>query len=145
MKSFRLAEVLDVRAIFPRVSAVASRILPHDHLTMSFHDGEGHVVVEAASNDDFPSFDRVTVDDSCLRALNEPFFIAADFLKEPLPIQDPRDLNERIVSMGYRSLLRVHLRARDERIGITFWSKRPHAFTTDDVSAARRVAEHVAL
>src|SRR5262249_10325134 len=140
-----ISEVLDVRAIFPRVSAVAYRILPHDRLTMSFHDGEGHVVVEAASNDDFPSFDRVTVDDSGLRALTAPFFIAGDFLKEPLPIQAPRDLNERIVAMGYRSLLRVHLRARDERIGLTFWSKRPHAFTTDDVSAARRVAEHVAL
>jgi transcriptional regulator with PAS, ATPase and Fis domain len=140
-----ISEVLDVRAIFPRVSEVTSRILPHDRLTMTFHDGQGHVVVEAASNDDFPSFDRVTVDGSGLRALNEPFFIADDLSKEPLPIKDPSDLNGRIVALGYRSLLRVHLRARDERIGLAFWSKRPHAFTPGDVSVARRVAEHVAL
>jgi two-component system response regulator AtoC len=140
-----MSEVLDVRVIFPRVSEVTSRILPHDRLTMTFHDGHGHIVIEAASNDEFPSFSRITVDDSGLHALNQPFLIADDLTQKPLPIREPHDLHDRIVALGYRSLLRVHLRARDELIGLAFWSKRPRAFTVQDVSVARRVADHVAL
>jgi two-component system response regulator FlrC len=41
--------------------------------------------------------------------------------------------------------LRVHLRARDEAIGLAFWSKRPGAYSVADVLTARRIADHVAL
>lgn len=42
-----LSSALDVREVFPRVSEVACCILPHDRLTMSFHDGMGTCVLQA--------------------------------------------------------------------------------------------------
>jgi len=43
-----ISGVLDIRTVFPRVSEITSKILPHDRMTMAFYDGE-NVVVEAAS------------------------------------------------------------------------------------------------
>jgi transcriptional regulator with GAF, ATPase, and Fis domain len=140
-----MSETLDVRQVFPEISDVASRILDCDRFTMSFHDDQGHVVVHAASNTDFPAVGRITVNEAGIRALKQPFFIADDLAEKPLPIVEPADLNERIVAFGFRSMLRVHVQARDERVGLAFWSKRPRAFTVDDVPIARRVADHVAL
>ncbi len=140
-----ISGALDVRQVFPAISEAASRILPHDRLTMTFHDARGNIVVQAASNDDFPAVGLVTVDESGIHALDRPFFIADDMARTPLPIVTPGDLQDRLVALGYRSLLRVHLRARDERMGLAFWSKRAGAYTSADVAAARRVADHVAL
>jgi two-component system NtrC family response regulator len=140
-----MSETLDVRQIFPEIAEVASRIVACDRFTLTFDDGDGHVYLQAASNDDFPIAGPITVDAAGLRALDDPFFIAEDLAVDPLPILTPPDLNRRIVKMGYRSLLRVHVRARDERIAVAFWSKRPGAFSVADVPMARRVADHVAL
>jgi transcriptional regulator with GAF, ATPase, and Fis domain len=140
-----ISEALDVRAVFPRLSEVVSRILPHDRLSMTFDDGQGHVAMEAASNDDFPNVDRITVDAMCVRALTQACLIASDLAQQPLAVREPHDLNDRLVALGYRSLLRVHVRARAEAIGLAFWSKQPHAFAAEDVSIARRVADLVAL
>jgi transcriptional regulator with PAS, ATPase and Fis domain len=85
------------------------------------------------------------VDDAGLRVLEQPFFIADDLLTERLPVADPSDLQARFVAAGYRSMLRIHVTARDERVGLAFWSKRPGAFSIDDVPTARRIADHVAL
>src|SRR5688572_18079626 len=54
-----LSGALDIREVFPQVSAVASAILAHDRLTMSFHDGLGTCVMHAVSNDDGPIEARV--------------------------------------------------------------------------------------
>jgi two-component system NtrC family response regulator len=139
-----MSATLDVRQIFPEIAELASQIVACDRFTLTFDDGEGNVFIQASSNDDFPNV-PITVGESGKRALNDPFFIAEDLTEEPLPILTPPDLNARIAALGYRSLLRVHVRARDERIGIAFWSKRPRAFTLEDVPMARRVADHVAL
>ena len=39
--------VLDIRSVFPRVSEIARRMLPHDALTMSCQDEDLNVHVEA--------------------------------------------------------------------------------------------------
>src|SRR5262245_3188926 len=54
-----LSGALDIREVFPQVSAVARAILPHERLTMSFHDGLGTCVLHAVSNDDGPLVARV--------------------------------------------------------------------------------------
>jgi transcriptional regulator with GAF, ATPase, and Fis domain len=140
-----MSDTLDVREMFPELAAVAMRILPCDRFTISFHDAEGHVALHSATEGPFPEFQRITVDEAGIRALSDPFYIADDLAIDPLPIVDPPDLNARIVAQGFRSMLRVHVQARDERIGLGFWAKRPRAFTLDDVSIAQRVADHVAL
>src|SRR4029450_7223827 len=48
-----IAGVLDIRSVFPRVSEIARKMLPHDALTMSCQDEDLNVHVEAASSDDF--------------------------------------------------------------------------------------------
>src|SRR5712691_10104154 len=64
-----IAGVLDIRTVFPRVSEIANKVLPHDRLTLTFNDRTGRIVFQAASTDDFPSFDQLRVDESAVRAL----------------------------------------------------------------------------
>src|SRR5262249_56320472 len=47
-----ISGVLDVRTVFPQISAIASKLVAHDFLTMSFHDRDGTIVIEAASGHD---------------------------------------------------------------------------------------------
>src|ERR1700753_762639 len=53
-----IAHVLDVREVFPRISAIINRVLPHDRLTMTFHDPAGLVGLEASSNASAPDFSK---------------------------------------------------------------------------------------
>jgi transcriptional regulator with GAF, ATPase, and Fis domain len=137
-----ISGVLDIRTVFPQVSEIANKVLPHDLLTMMFDD-RGQILIEVASSDGFPEAAR-------LIKTNDPrpkdgFVIIDDFTTATLRIIEPVDLRERIVSAGYRSLLAVQTRARDQEMGLGFWSKRPHAFGPQDVPVARRLADHVAL
>ena len=121
-----IADVLDIRTVFPRVSEIANKMLPHDRLTLMFHDQNGHIAFEAASTDEFPDLTRLVKTSPSIPA--DGFIIIDDFRTAPLPIAEPADLRERLVGAGYRSLLTVLTRARDQAMGLGFWSKRPHAF-----------------
>jgi DNA-binding NtrC family response regulator len=141
-----LAGVLDVREVFPQVSAIASRALPHDRLTMTFHDGlGGSYVLHAASNDDGPAAVRATGVDPGQFAAGS--YLIIDDMRELRSevIHDPPDYRDRIVAAGYRAVLAVFVRARDQEFGLQFWSKRVAAFTRPQVPPARRIAEYVAL
>jgi transcriptional regulator with GAF, ATPase, and Fis domain len=137
-----IAGVLDIRTVFPQVSEITNKVLAHDRMTMSFYDGD-HVVVQAASNDEFPDFKRVTLAGSAER--NAEFHVIDDLTQESLPVLEPADLQARLVAAGYRSWLSVHTAVRDQEMGLSFWSKRVAAFSTADYPVARRVADHVAL
>jgi transcriptional regulator with GAF, ATPase, and Fis domain len=138
-----ISDVLDIRTVFPRVSEIANKVLPHDRLTMMFHDQNGHIVFEAASTDEFPDLTRLVKASTPIP--EEGFIIIDDFRTATLEIAEPADLRERLVAAGYRSFLTVLTRARDQAIGLGFWSKRPQAFEQRDVAVARRIADHVAL
>jgi two-component system response regulator FlrC len=138
-----IANVLDIRTVFPQVSAIANKVLAHDLMTMMFHDRGGEILIEAASTDEFRGLIRfIKADDS--RA-DDGFMIVDDFTTATLPVVEPRDLGERIVAAGFRSLLVVLTRARHQAMGVGFWSKRPAAFGARDIPIARRIADHVAL
>jgi transcriptional regulator with PAS, ATPase and Fis domain len=138
-----ISDVLDIRTVFPRVSEIANKVMPHDRLTMMFLDQNGDIVMEAASTDEFPELTRLVK--TSRSTPDEGFFIIDDFRTATLPIAEPADLRERLVGAGYRSLLTVMTRARDQAMGLGFWSKRPQAFQVRDVVVARRIADHVAL
>jgi transcriptional regulator with GAF, ATPase, and Fis domain len=139
-----IAAVLDIRTVFPQVSEIANKVLPHDRLTMSFHDRGGEILIEAASNDEFPGVKRlVKIEDA--PHLPGGFLIIDDITVTPLPIVEPADMQNRLVAAGYRSFLGVFALARDREMGLAFWSKRVGAFTPLDVPVARRIADHVAL
>jgi transcriptional regulator with GAF, ATPase, and Fis domain len=138
-----IAEVLDIRTVFPRVSEIANKMLAHDRLTLFFHDQKGDIVFEAASTDELRDLTRLVKTSPC--APDKEFFIVDDFRTATLPIAEPADLRERLVGAGYLSLLIVVTRAREQEMGLGFWSKRPNAFQPGDVGLARRIADHVAL
>ncbi len=138
-----IAAVLDIRTVFPQVSEIANRVVAHDLLTMMFYDRGGQVLIEAASTAEFQGLSRfIKADDA---RPDEGFAIIDDFTTAKLPIVEPADLRERVLAAGFRSLLVVMARARHQEMGLGFWSKQPGAFSSADVTPARRIADHVAL
>jgi transcriptional regulator with GAF, ATPase, and Fis domain len=141
-----LASVLDIRQVFPQLSEITQKVLPHDRLTMTFLDAEGNSVMEAASNDQGPLAWRASgVDTSHL--IDGYFKIIDDLTTyvKPGVTFDPPDHMERLTAAGFRSLLSIMLSARDQRFFLQFWSRQMKAFRTEQVPLARRIAEHVAL
>jgi two-component system NtrC family response regulator len=137
-----ISGVLDIRTVFPQVSEIANKVLPHDLLTMMFDD-RGQILIEVASTNSFPGLARLIRTDD--EKPKEGFLIIDDFRTATLRIVEPADLRDRILAAGYRSFLVVFTRARDQEMGLGFWSKRPHAFGPQDVPVARRIGDHVAL
>ena len=137
-----IAGVLDIRTVFPQISEITKKVLPHDRMTMSFFDRDD-VVVEAASNDEFPELKRLTLTGGAATAAE--FRLIDDLTSETLPVVEPVDLQARLVAAGYRSWLSVHTSVRDQEMGLSFWSKQAAAFSAKDFPVARRVADHVAL
>jgi len=137
-----ISEVLDIRRVFPRVSEIANRVLPHDYLHLAFQGQAGQMSLEASSHNDFPEHGRMTIADD-LAAID--FRIVGDLRTSKLPIRDPPDFQDRVVAAGYRSFLGVAGVAHDQYMGLAFWSKRPDAYSLDDLPVARRIADYIAL
>src|SRR5262245_35881137 len=138
-----ISGVLDIRTVFPRVSEVASKMLAHDFLTMSFHDRDGTVLIEAASGDHLPELRRIVKPNGS----HPPgrFLMVDDFATTVVPIVEPQEFQELVLAAGFRSLLTVQADAGAQEIGLGFWSKKPFGFALCDVPVARRIADHVAL
>jgi transcriptional regulator with PAS, ATPase and Fis domain len=129
-----LAITNNVDAALPRLSAIVSKMLPHDALRMACFDHRGRPVVNA-STADLPDMmtsegEDVIIDDLRNRALDASAAAHA---------------GERLVGAGYRSVLGVSTRAPEPLVRIAFWSKRPLAFNRSHVPLARRIAYHLSL
>jgi transcriptional regulator with PAS, ATPase and Fis domain len=135
-----IADVLDVRTVFPRVSEIAKGILPHDALTLSSQDEDRNIELEAASNDDFRG---MTLDTG--GAAMSPELLIGDLATERFQSGEWRTMRPRLRAAGYRSLLRIAIQARDRRVGVGFWSKQPHAFDYRHLPLARRIVGHLAV
>ena len=135
-----ISDVLDIRTVFPKVSELANRMLPHDALAMVFVDRDRHFVRQAASPPDFP--DPLSVTATTARPSE---LIIADISTEALPVFDPPDAFTPVIAAGYRAFLSVRVPAREQVIDLAFWSKRAGAFAPRDLPAARRIADYVAL
>jgi len=135
-----ISDVLDVRGVFPRISELSNQILPHDGLTMVFHDGNGKVVNEAAT-EGVPKLTPHVAEGS-----PPDHFIVGDLVRDEFPIvivgESPR---ERLLAAGFRSLIAINTRARDQLMGVGFVSRHAHAFSEADVPVARRIVDHIAL
>ena len=129
-----LAVTNNVDAALPRLSAIVSKMLPHDALRMACFDPRGRTVVNA-STADVPDMmtsegEDVIIDDLRTRALGASAGPHA---------------TERLVGVGYRSVLGVSTRAPEPLVRVAFWSKRPLAFNRTHVPLARRIAYHLGL
>jgi transcriptional regulator with PAS, ATPase and Fis domain len=128
-----LAVTIDVDAALPRLSAIVSKMLPHDALRMVCLDQQGRSIVNASTAD-------------------VPDMMASE--REDLIIDDLRSdtvgahashLTEWQVGAGYRSALGVSIRAPEPVVSVAFWSKRPTAFNRTHVPLAQRIAYHLGL
>jgi transcriptional regulator with GAF, ATPase, and Fis domain len=135
-----ISGVLDIRSVFPRISEIARKMLPHDALAMVFVDEDRHFVRQAHAPDDFPDPPFVTHKTPLPREL-----IISDITTATLPVFDPPDAFAPVIAAGYHSFMGVTLPAREQLIELSFWSKDLGAFDQRDLPLARRIADYVAL
>ena len=135
-----IADVLDIRVVFARVSEIAKRMLPHDALTMASQDEDLKIYLEAASTDDFRG---LTLDSGGRPML--PELLVGDLAAEGLSAGEWPDMRQLLRAGNYRSLLRVAIQTRDRRVGVGFWSKQAYAYDSRHLPLARRIVGHLAV
>ena len=129
-----LAVMNTLDAALPRLSAILSKMLPHDALRVACFDRRGQLVTHASTVNlpDMPTSEGedVIIDDLRTRAVGPSAACHA---------------TARLVSAGYRSVLGVSTCAPEPLVRVAFWSKQPLAFTRAHLPLARRIASHLGL
>jgi transcriptional regulator with PAS, ATPase and Fis domain len=128
-----LAVTIDLDTALPRLSAIASKMLPHDALRMACFDQRGQMIVNASTGD---------VPDMTVSERDE---LIIDDLRSDTMGAPASQRMEWTVGAGYRSALGVSTGAPEPLVSVEFWSKRPMAFNRTDVPLARRIAYHLGL
>jgi transcriptional regulator with PAS, ATPase and Fis domain len=128
-----LAVTIDLDTALPRLSAIASKMLPHDALRMACFDQRGQMIVNASTGD-VPDMtvserDELIIDDLRSETVGAPASHGTEWL----------------AGAGYRSALGVSTGASESVVSVAFWSKRPLAFNRTHVPLARRIAYHLGL
>ena len=118
-----LAVTTDLDAALPRLSAIASKMLPHDAVSLACFDQRGHLVVNASTSD-LPEMTASERGDLIIDDLRS----AGSGASNPLAA-------ERLVGLGYRSGLSVSIGEAAPEVRVAFWSKRPLAFNRDAPAA----------
>jgi DNA-binding NtrC family response regulator len=135
-----IAGVLDIRAVFPRISDIVKQVVPHDGLALKFSDGAGRATLEARSTEDLPEHEWSTL------AGHEEFSIVSDLRRVRTPSTEAEpNIVGRLVTAGYRSVLCVRAIAQSQVLHLGFFSKQTNAYTLDDVPGARHVADYMAV
>lgn len=164
-----IAGALDVRQVFPGMSAVIQEVLPHDALSIALLTAERDgVTIHASINFEVSELARYRFSDE-----NETirpdwrYFLAYDL--DPLNdgedgvvrarVSPPEAASEswvelrpgpvwtrKLRELGLHSTLRVPIRAESETIGgLAFSSQHREAYSEDDIAIAARIADHVSL
>ena len=136
-----IADVLDVRDVFPRIAQTARDLLQHDCLELIVHDRFGNVTFRTRSTEDFPEYQPP------LLAERGEFCLVRD-LQETASHDggsEQRTIIDGLTAAGYQSFLCIRTRARERVIRLGFFSKRRSAYTHDDVPAARLIADSIGV
>jgi Nif-specific regulatory protein len=135
-----IAEVLDIRSVFPRVSEIVKDAVPHDALALVMHDRSGRLALEARSTDDLAAHRGHAIGDG------EDFYIVRDLRRSESRFAGcGPDFVEDLLAAGYRSILNVHAIARNQALRLGFFSKHADAYSRHDVATARHIADYVAV
>jgi transcriptional regulator with GAF, ATPase, and Fis domain len=161
-----LAESLDVREIFARISAEAKRIVPHDFLILGLlTEDRRHARVIALSGElpetestaSIPNSVRGAIEREEAFVLNDITLLGDDWSYTATRWMEESGTTERIeaklqplfqplVARGMRSLLRVGVHLRGGVLGgLLFCSNDPRAFPRVEVVRARQIASCIAL
>jgi transcriptional regulator with GAF, ATPase, and Fis domain len=138
-----LAESLDVREVFERISAELQPILPHDLMNLTETDLRSRTIRIVASAGDVPV--RADTFPLAEQEIEErlDFRILKDIRAEITPDTERRRL---IVESGLRSWLHVPVLLSGEVKGsLSFLHREENRYTRDDAEVARRVADRIAL
>ncbi|MCP5425287.1 MAG: sigma 54-interacting transcriptional regulator [Gammaproteobacteria bacterium] len=138
-----LSTVLDIRAVFGKISKVAATVLPHDKLTLTLHDNRNRSLLSAASDDNTVSPTFLQANDGT--AQEDTAFTLPDIRTDGRLRAEPDDCLEQLQNAGYRSVIAVQIPAADGWLSLHFWSKRIGAYNQTQYPVARRIADHVAL
>jgi transcriptional regulator with PAS, ATPase and Fis domain len=136
-----IAEVLDIRSVFPRVSEIVKQVLPHDALELMFHDRSGHLTLEARSADDLAGYS------ACKGREDAAFHLVRD-LRRPSSRTDSGvspEVVDQLLAAGYRSVLTVRGVARQQVMRLGFFSKQLDAYDATDVATAQHIASYVGV
>jgi transcriptional regulator with GAF, ATPase, and Fis domain len=139
-----LAESLDVRGIFNRVSEIVQPVLPHDRLMLiSLSADRREITVDAVSGEavsDFPT--RMPAGEQAACQQGREHLLIWDVEEEP-------EVSSQHCSwcrtQGIRSVLKIPLRLDGGLGSLLFLSRTPRQYSEEDVVVARRVADHVSL
>ena len=138
-----IATVLDVRQVFPRVSQIASTVLPHDVLTFALVNEQGELVIHAVSDGSEPLFPRAKLSESVPRG--DTFRIIGNLATDPLPAIEPAGFWEQIRAAGYRSTLWIERTAGINCSACNSGRNAAPRSMTDRCVVGRRIADHLAL
>ncbi len=140
-----LAESLDVREVFERLSAEMQPMLAHDLLGLTELDvraGTLQVVAKAGEAD-------IQMPVNAIPLTREEHELRADFeIVDDLParISPDTERGRLLLATGMRSWLRVPVRLAGEIKGsLSFFARQPNAFCRDDAEVASRLADRIAL
>jgi transcriptional regulator with PAS, ATPase and Fis domain len=134
-----MADVLDIRTVLPRLSAIVKPLLPHDAVAIVCRDEHGQAVVEASTGD-FPAMAAPG-----LQLPPGDDLIIQDLAREALPGPCGVRVSQRLVASGYRSMVGVSTSLTSKILAVAFWSTQPAAFGPADLPLAHRIAGHLAL
>jgi Nif-specific regulatory protein len=142
-----LAESLDVRAVFERLSATIRAVLPHHLMVLTELDLRARsirVVAHAGEHDgEDPTGRPVPLTDGEAGRRGQDFELLRDI---PAELAGDTERERLIVGTGMRSWLRVPvLHAGEVRGGLSFFHREPARFARCDAEVARRLADRVAL
>jgi transcriptional regulator with GAF, ATPase, and Fis domain len=137
-----LLRVLDIRDVFDRLSEIARQALPHDLLLLRLFNADLSKITTFArtgkGTDLGPPDIALPYPPEVARAWE--FDIIDDLRSHPL------EADKAPAMMGARASLRMPIRFDDQLIGgVAVMSFETHRYSTDDVSVARRLADHVAV
>jgi len=141
-----LAESLDVRAVFDRVSAAVQPVLAHDLLVLTeFDEGQKgfRIAVYSGQTDGPEPEGSIPLTDQETQNRFLDFEIVRDM---PAELSSATERNRLLLGTGMRSMLRVPVRLAGEIHGsVVFFHREPARFGPEDVEIGRRLADRIAL
>src|SRR5437867_1336757 len=139
-----MAETLDVRGIFNRVSEVVQPVLPHDRLVLtSLSADRREITVDAISGEPLSGLPtRLPVPEQGACQQEREYVLIPDVEEDP---DIGPDRHRWCRAQGTRSVLKIPLRLDGGLGWLIFLSRTPHQYSEEDVIVARRVADHVSL
>ncbi len=141
-----LAESLDVREVFDRISESMQAVLPHHLMVLSALDARARsirMIAITGEADIAPPTGDFPLSEEELERRARDFEIMRDI---PLEADPASDRDRLIVSTGMRSWVRVPVWVSGEvEGGLSVFHREPNRFSWEDAEVARRLADRIAL